>query len=474
MSAALPGPLHRAALGLCVAAAACTHHAPPAAPISSWSTAGDDVVLFRDAALVRQHVDIAIGPSRTAVVPVRVAAGVGTAQLAVIDRGGLSVRGVHAAANPGLTPAPSAGSAASHDDDDDSDAGDAAGDGDAAGGGDGSDAGDDADGSAGSAAGASPEAAPLVTAQPGDVRLDVVAPRPGHYQIVIAYLTDRIRWDAAYTMMATPRRDRAQVRGALAIRNATGIALHAHVRLVDSEVGAWRAHGAEQLATDLAGLAGNTTAIASARDLGPADLVPGETRVELLAGSASRAMKSVLVYDPVGTKLDNPSGQPVRDPSLGTAPSTPRLTESFEVTRDDAEREGLPAGPVRLLERRPDGSLAVLGESRLFDASSRTATVDTIALGTADGVTGHREQRELTVDEDNKRVVEEIAITIDNKRDVPADVLLREHMYRGLEWTLAYYSVASATKEGTQQIALRTTVPPHSQQKVLYVVVYSW
>jgi hypothetical protein len=150
------------------------------------------------------------------------------------------------------------------------------------------------------------------------------------------------------------------------------------------------------------------------------------------------------------------------------------VTDSFYIQRYRAATAGLPAGPVRLLERRTDGSLVVLGESRLFEATTRAADVDTIAVGTAENVTGARERRELTIDDENKRIVEEFVITLDNQRPNRASVLLREHLYRGQNWTLAYHSASAAAKEGAQQIALRAEVPPRSQLKILYVVVYTW
>jgi hypothetical protein len=42
--------------------------------------------------------------------------------------------------------------------------------------------------------------------------------------------------------------------------------------------------------------------------------------------------------------------------------------------------------------------------------------------------------------------------------------VVREHLYRGQNWTLAYQP-APAVKEGSQQIALRTTVPVHGRVK---------
>jgi hypothetical protein len=56
---------------------------------------------------------------------------------------------------------------------------------------------------------------------------------------------------------------------------------------------------------------------------------------------------------------------------------------------------------------------------------------------------------------------------------VPVDVVVREHLYRGQTWTLAYHS-APAIKEGAQQIALAAAVPANGEAKVLYVVVYTW
>ena len=80
----------------------------------------------------------------------------------------------------------------------------------------------------------------------------------------------------------------------------------------------------------------------------------------------------------------------------------------------------------------------------------------------------------ITVDDDDKRLVEEFVLTIKNTRKVPVDVVLREHLYRGQNWTLAYQTAREPTKEGPQQISLRTTVPASGEGKVLYVVVYTW
>jgi hypothetical protein len=397
---------------LILCAVGCHAHAPRAAVQGRAS--GDDLTLYRDWAIIKQHVELDV--TATLSKSVEVAAGVTADRVIVLDRGGLTITSLHIPSKEEL---------------------------------------------------ADPNL-------PTKLTFDVSAPRAGHYTIVVGYLTDRLDWDVAYTMKANPARDRAQVRGALAIHNRSGISLRAgSARLIDAELAAWRGKTSEQLATALIGGTASSTPPVAPRELGPLVLGAGETRVELL-GEVTRAMNSVLVYDPIGTGLDHTGSAPLVEPWLGVEEkASTRVSENFEVARDRTASAGLPAGPVRLLEAKPDGALSVLGEARLFDAATRVADVDTIAVGTAEGVIGKRERRELTVSEDGSRVTEEFVITIDNARAYPASVLLREHLYRGQNWTLAFHSVADAVKEGPQQIAMRTRVPAKSQLKVMYVVVYT-
>lgn len=406
-------------LVLCALLAGCGARPPHGA---SPAASGDELTLYRDASLVRQRVEVDIGPAEKAHVKVLVPAGLNADDLAISDRGELSI-------DVAIADAPSQ---------------------------------PDPDGARPSA--------------PTVVELEVGAPHAGHFVFHLTYVTNQITWEAAYTMTTTAARDFAVLRGAIAIRNASGIKLpHAHLIVIDAELGNWRARMSEDLAAKLIGGTPSTTPIATPRDAGIVELGTGEIRVELLPGDPPRRMHSALVYDPIGTKLDNTSPSPIKDLRLGLHPAPPtRISESFEVARDQLTSAGLPAGPVRLLERRADGSLVVLGESRLFDAATRVAEVDTVAIGTADGVSGHREQREITIDDDAKKLTEEFMLTIDNTRAAPVDVVIHEHLYRGQNWTLAYQSATNAAKEGPQQISLRTTVPPKGHSKVLYVVVYSW
>lgn len=398
------------------------------------------VTLYRDRALVAQRVVVDIPPASKATLQIDVAAGVGPDDVFVVDPGELVISDLRVVGGAPAKPVAVEPSAGKPDDDDDDD-------------------------TPKPATAAPPPPGPEPPPQPTKITLQVGAPRAGRFALRLGYLTDRITWDAAYTLTTTVERERGVLRGAIAIRNATGIALRdVRLSLVDADHAVARARAAEPAKT-----------AAALRELGVTDLVEGDTRVELLAPQ-TRKLRSVLVYDPIGTRLDRNLDYPVRDASLGIhPPASPHVTESFEIVRDRAASAGLPGGPVRLLERRPDGSLAILGEARMFESATRVADVDTVALGTAEDVTGKRERRELTIDDDNARLAEEFVISIDNRRAHPIEVVLREHLYRHQTWHLAYYSSSVVAKqEGAQQISLRLQVPAKTKSRILYVVVYPW
>ncbi|MGN6106904.1 MAG: hypothetical protein ACTHU0_17485 [Kofleriaceae bacterium] len=398
---------------------------------------GNEVTLYRDRALVRQRIEIEATEAGIARARVRVPEELGPDDVFVLERGGLTVAELRTSTLAdqlgGLAPPEPLEQPAD-------------------------------------------ERSQLDPPKPREIELVVDAPRPGKLVLHLGYVVERLSWDAAYTITTTAARDHAVLRGALGIHNATGLAIRrARVRIVDAPLEASNARTAELLAAGLTRGDPAVPAAAPLRELGTLDLVDGETRIELLNGAGPRRMRSVLVYDPIGTALDHKGAAPVQDPMLGVRPpASPRVHESLEIARDRAATEGLPAGPVRLLERTADGALALLGEARLFESSTRVAEVDLIPIGPAAGVTGARRRRELTYDRDDHRLVEEFLIELDNARPEPVDVVIREHLYRSLNWTLAYQSAPVATKEGPQQVALRTSVPPKGKTNVLYVVVYTW
>ncbi|HVK87859.1 MAG TPA: hypothetical protein VM513_27255 [Kofleriaceae bacterium] len=377
------------------------------------TVSGDELTLYRDRAVLRKRVEVTIPEADKAIVKFTVPAGVDPEDVVILDHGDLTVTPESVATNP---------------------------------------------------------------AGPTELRFVVGAPRAGRFSLGLGYATDQITWDAAYTVTTTPARTHATVRGAIAIRNATGVTFRdTRVLVVDGDLGSLRARVAEeQTQQPEAKPAVRESAVVPPRALGALTLGPGETRVELLAGERPRPVHSVLVYDPIGTKLDHGGTSPIRDPKLGMGKASTQVRESLEIMRPAPTSDGLPGGPARMFERRPDGTLALIGESRMFDASTSVAAVDIIELGTAEGVTGQRERGEFALDDDRKRLVEELTLTVANTRAYPIDVVLREHLYRGKNWALAFTTAIAPKKDGAQQISMRLRVPAQGEAKVFYVVVYTW
>jgi hypothetical protein len=290
---------------------------------------------------------------------------------------------------------------------------------------------------------------------PRHLAVEAEAPRAGSFTVVLDYATERLPWEASYTWETGPDRVRATFAGELVIHDRAGVA--------------WQ--GADVFVVDglRSGLAEDTIS----REVGRADIT-GDARLTLVHSTRATPMRSVLVFDPIGAGVERPRTIPSDDPQIGVHPADAPLLESYELDRDRQVVRGLPAGDARLIERRRDGASVVLGETRMFEPKAHMRTRDTIAVGTAGDVRGKRERRDLSIDDDNHRIVEEYSITFDSARARPTTVIAREHMVRGLNWHLAYYTAAEASQEGTQQVALRAQVPAHGRTKIDYVVVYTW
>lgn len=290
------------------------------------------------------------------------------------------------------------------------------------------------------------------------LRLTVDAPAAGRFVVRLAYTTTALRWRARYAVTKTG--DAAAVRGELVVGNRTAVALVAHVRVVDDALGSLRNRGHDVLDRALAGRASELPA----RDLGRIALADGARGVLI---DAARRLRPVIVLDAVGRALDHPGAVPATEAALGARTVRVAATSCVELERAAADAS-LPGGDVELIERG-----AVIGKGRIYDAAGRLARGETIAVGEARGLVGVRERRGWDLDEDRRRFSEELLVTVESVRAADSEVLIREHLYRGENWTLAYQS-APARKEGAQQIGLRAVVPANGQAKVLYVVVYTW
>jgi hypothetical protein len=304
--------------------------------------------------------------------------------------------------------------------------------------------------------------------------------------IELTYPTPRIAWSAAYSLIRDASGNRASLDGAVAIDNSSGVAFPgAAVTVVDSTFDTARSRSATELAKSLLGTAKETDK-SGGRELGLVDVERGQTRLALAAAPHPLRLKEILVFDPVGTRFDSPGSMPqkAKNHGLEGKPSTTVL-RSFEIELDQATRESLPAGPVRLFGRGEHGELSPLGAGRLFDRSQGEAKTATVPVGRSPEVKAKRSRTDFYIDEEGtvdakgvrtrRQIIEEFTIVLENSGTRAVEVMVREHLYRGETWALAYYSdTAKVAKEGPQQIAMRVAVPAGGETRVVYRVVYNW
>jgi hypothetical protein len=320
------------------------------------------------------------------------------------------------------------------------------------------------------------------------ITLEATEGTGGEAWIELAYSTPRISWSAAYALIRDAQGGRATLDGAVAIDNRSGVDFPAAaITVIDNTYAASRTRAASELAKTLLGTA-KADAKDAGRDVGVVDVERGQTRLAVATAARALALKEILVFDPVGTKFDAPGTTPqkARNHGLGGKQNTTVL-RSFEIQLDEKARSGLPAGPVRLFGRSEHGELAPLGAGRLFDRAQGEAKSATIPVGRSPDVKGKRTRTDFFLDEQGvldakgvrtgRMLIEEFTIEVENAGKQPVKVLVREHMYRGENWRMAYSSIPlsdAENKEGPQQIVMRIEVPAGGKERLVYRVMYYW
>lgn len=338
----------------------------------------------------------------------------------------------------------------------------------------------------------------------GARRIDCViaSEQGGKVVLEVTYVTRRLRWTADYTLVMDPAAKRAELHGALGIDNGTGADYAgARITLFDVDRPVQLAAIDQRVPDDpepavsrkvedptkpraeqpSAKKAAKKKLVETPRTTLPftVDVVAGEQAVSLLDGAPELDAIQTLVFDPVGEDKNLTGKQPIYDRDYGLDRKVTAVSQSIDIDlHGGAVPTGLPAGKVRLLERESTGALAPLGESRIFERAGtdteELAPTTSVAVGRAPMLEGKRFRREYTLDEENKRLIEEFEIELESTADRPLQVIVREHMYRGQNWKLVYWAAESVAKEGPQKVALKTTVPAGGTSRVVYRILYYW
>jgi hypothetical protein len=94
-------------------------------------------------------------------------------------------------------------------------------------------------------------------------------------------------------------------------------------------------------------------------------------------------------------------------------------------------------------------------------------------MGNAFDVVGERSQTDFRVDTRTRNLWETFEIHLRNQKEVAAEIVVLENLYRAANWEIENASVPFV-KENSNRIRFNVNVPSEGEQVIRYTVHYSW
>ncbi len=132
----------------------------------------------------------------------------------------------------------------------------------------------------------------------------------------------------------------------------------------------------------------------------------------------------------------------------------------------------LPKGKMRVYKADPaDGTLEFVGVDLIDDTPKNQKVL--VKIGQSFDVTGQRTQTDYQLNSGGRWLTETIEIKLSNAKDQPQDVLIRENLYRWVNWEIVKKS-HDFEKIDSRTVHFPVTVPAGGDVTVTYTVRYSW
>lgn len=300
----------------------------------------------------------------------------------------------------------------------------------------------------------------------------VVSKKPGKQQIEVSYRTDGLRWDADYTAILDDEKggkSSVELSAWATITNDTG------VEYDDSElVLVTGVLENQQVAAPYAGYqAPRVPHSAPSTFKVPREVTiaaGGTVQVELMP-SRSGASRRVVLYETTADLSASYQTYMQYDCYSYNQPANTGGKGELALEIDGPGKGAiLPEGRVRVFKKKGDG-LELLGEDQLkVNAETGQAR---LRLGTDDDIAGERRQMECKYDERTRTLREKFEVKVENKGKDAAEVVMREYMYRWVNWKIDGEDI-TGTKAATQTQEYRVKLSGNSKKTFTYTVVYSW
>lgn len=319
---------------------------------------------------------------------------------------------------------------------------------------------------------------------------DLYAGVGGEHQTRVSYQTEGITWWADYNIVFAEGKDAnsgtLDVGAWVSILNQSGASYaDARLKLVAGDVhrapqpgqafdGRLGMNGAREASSAPAGFAEKSFFEYHLYTLGRATTIPENStkQIELFDPARGVPADKVLVY----YGLSGWPGffpNPVTDRELGF--ETNKKVDTylrFKNSKQNGMGMPLPSGRIRVSKLdTADQSLEFIGED-VIDHTPKDETV-LIKMGSAFDVVGERSIQDFRVDFDAEWLDETIEVTLRNHKDEAVNVIVKENLYRWVNWEITQKSHAFE-KMDARTVHFPVRVEPDGEVVVRYKVRYTW
>ncbi len=317
---------------------------------------------------------------------------------------------------------------------------------------------------------------------------DVTARRRGEHRTRVTYQTQGITWWADYNLVFEPGKDansgRLDVGAWVSILNQSGASYpEAKLKLIAGDVQRAQQPGvvyADQakvrasVAQEGFGFEEKSFFEYHLYTLGRPTTLPDSStkQIELFDAAHVVPAPKLLVYYGLPGYF-GVFGSPMTDRNFGTQTNTKvDVYLQFKNAKENGLGVPLPSGRIRVNQLdEADGSLEFIGED-VIDHTPKNEEL-LIKLGSAFDVVGERKQADFRIDTSRKWMEETIEIELRNHKDEPVEVVVKETLYRWVNWEILDQS-HGYTKQDARTVHFPVKVAADGKQTVRYRVRYTW
>jgi len=319
---------------------------------------------------------------------------------------------------------------------------------------------------------------------------DVFTKQPGTHRTRVTYQTSAMTWWSDYNVVFAEGEDantgELDIGAWVSIINQSGASyLDAKLKLIAGDV-----HRAPKPQRGYAGRAAKMAVMEDMEGagfgekaffeyhlytLGRETTLPDNStkQIELFPVARKVPCEKVLVYYGLGSGFRGFFGSPQTDRNFGTQSNKKiDIYLRFKNEKDAGMGMPLPAGRIRVSKLDPaDDSLEFIGEDRI-DHTPKDEEV-LIKLGSAFDVVGERKQTDFKIDTRRNWLDETIEIKIRNHKEEPVKVIVKENLYRWVNWEIREAS-HKYEKVDARTIHFPVTIAADDEVTIRYAVHYSW